>query len=142
MIYSSNTLQSNSSVFKYLALIGILFVSISAFSQKTIISGKVIDADTKEPLPFVNIVFKNSKVGSSSDLDGNYKIETYYGTDSLIATFLGYKASVRKVRLDKTQQINFELKSGDIQLKEVVIKYKGNPAHIILDRVKRNKKPE
>ncbi len=140
MKFKDRFLPSTLFALKYLAFIGILLISFNTFSQKTIISGKVIDADTKEPLPFVNIVFQNSKVGTSSDLDGNYKIETYYGTDSLIATFLGYKAAVRKVRLDKTQQINFELKSGDIQLKEVVIKYKGNPAHIILDRVKRNKK--
>jgi len=124
----------------------ILFFSIiAAFSfqltaQKTIVRGKVIDAKTKESLPFVNLVFKNSKIGTSSDINGNFLIETYYPTDSLMASFVGYNVTTKRVKKDIDQTINFELNSGDILLKAVEIKYKGNPAHAILDRVKQNKK--
>ena len=116
----------------------LLFAQVS-IAQKTIVSGKVTDAKTGETLPFVNIVFKDSKVGTSTDIDGNYKIETYYATDSLIASFIGFKPSVKKVKEDEDQTINFALESGDVQIQEVVVKYEGNPAHDILKRVKRNK---
>ncbi len=116
----------------------LLFAQVS-IAQKTIVSGKVTDAKTGETLPFVNIVFQDSKVGTSTDIDGNYKIETYYATDSLIASFIGFKPSVKKVKEDEDQTINFALESGDVQIQEVVVKYEGNPAHDILKRVKRNK---
>jgi hypothetical protein len=108
-------------------------------AQKTIVRGTVKDANTGESLPFVNLLFKDSKVGTSSDIDGNFLIETYYATDSMSASFIGYKPLTKRVKADIDQTINFELNTGDIQLQEVVIKYEGNPAHDILKRVKRNK---
>lgn len=104
-------------------------------AQTTRVSGRVIDADTKEPLPFVNIAFKNSKIGTTTNLDGFFKIETYYPTDSLIASFVGYRPLTRKVKKDIAQVINFELKTGSIELTEVVIKADKkaeNPAHPIM----------
>ncbi len=117
----------------------LLIISNQSFGQKTIVKGKVTDAKTGESLPFVNIIFKGSKIGTSSDLDGNYIIETYYPEDSLQASFIGYKPLSKRIKEDVSQTVNFSLSSGDIQLKEVVIKYDGNPAHPILARVKRNK---
>ena len=113
--------------------------STSLFSQKTIVSGLVTDATTGETLPFVNLVFKNSKVGTSTDIDGKFHIETYYPTDSLQASFIGYKPLAKKVKKDKQQVINYELNSGSVAVDEVVITYEGNPAHKILKRVYNNK---
>jgi len=123
----------------------ILFLAITVFlahdsmGQKTIVRGKVTDASTGESLPFVNLIFLNSKIGATTDIEGNYLIETYYATDTLQARFVGYKSLKKNVKLDADQTINFELNSGDIQLKTVEITYDGNPAHDILKRVKRNK---
>ncbi|MBL4709332.1 MAG: carboxypeptidase-like regulatory domain-containing protein [Flavobacteriales bacterium] len=123
-----------------LLLLGCLFLlSLGVNAQKTIVKGKVTDATSGEALPFVNLVFKNSKVGTSTDIDGNYSIETYYPTDSLQASFIGYKVKTMRVRRDKAQVVNFIMTSGDVQLAAVEITYKGNPAHDILDRVYNNK---
>ena len=130
-------------MFKFLSKI--LFLALSIFlahdglGQKTIVRGKVTDAKTGESLPFVNLIFLNSKVGATTDIDGNYLIETYYATDSLQARFVGYKPLIKPVKSDVDQTINFEMNSGDIQLKTVEITFKGNPAHAILKRVKSNK---
>lgn len=109
--------------------------SVTLFSQKTVVSGVVTDALTGETLPFVNLIFKNSKVGTSTDLDGKYRIETYYPTDSLQASFIGFKPLAKKVKRDVSQVVNFKLNSGSVEVDEVVITYEGNPAHEILDRV-------
>ncbi len=124
-----------------IALSALLLAGASAFAQKTIISGKVFDAESGEPLPFVNIAFKNSKVGTTSNIEGNYSIETYYATDSLVASFLGYKPLSKKVRLDQEQVIDFALEEGSVSLKEVVISGKDaeNPAHVILRNIIQNK---
>lgn len=125
--------------FSVILLMSLGLISWNASAQKTIVSGKIYDAETKEPMPFVNITFQNSKIGGTSDLEGNYRLETYYATDSLIATFVGYKPKVMKVRKDQTQVIDFAMESGEIKLSEVVIKYQGNPAEKILDHVIANK---
>ena len=97
--------------------------------------GVVTDGLTGETLPFVNLLFKNSKVGTSTDIDGKFRIETYYPTDSLQASFIGYKTLAKRVRKDEQQVINFKLASGSVAVDEVVVTYQGNPAHEILDRV-------
>ncbi len=123
-----------------LFLLLFIFVVSTTKAQKTIVRGKIIDAETKEALPFVNLSFKDSKVGTSTNIDGNYSIETYYPTDTLFAIFVGYEKQGKRVQKDKTQILNFELSAGEgIQLKEVEIRYQGNPAHDILRRVWRNK---
>ncbi|MBS1569481.1 MAG: hypothetical protein JST45_08565, partial [Bacteroidetes bacterium] len=40
-------------------------------AQTTRITGVVTDAGTGEPLPFVNISFTDSRVGTNSDIDGS-----------------------------------------------------------------------
>ena len=121
-------------------LLGLLFPHC-AVAQKTIISGKVYDAATNEPLPFVNIAFDDSKVGTTSNMDGEYHLETYYASDSLIASFVGYKKKAVKVKRDQTQVIDFALEEGSVSLGTVVVNAKDfeNPAHAILRKIIRNK---
>jgi len=124
---------------RFLWLFMLCIIFYSGYGQKTIVRGVVKDANTGETLPFVNLIFLDSKIGTTTDIDGKYTIETYYATDSLQARFVGYKPLHKPVKLDVEQTINFELESGDIQLQTVEITYDGNPAHDILDKVKRNK---
>ena len=57
----------------------ILFTSLSAFSQVTLVKGKVTDDATNEPIPFANIVFKNSTIGTISDIHGHFELQTSTG---------------------------------------------------------------
>ncbi len=109
-------------------------------AQKTIVKGKVYDKETGEPLPFVNIAFKDSKIGTTSDIDGNYYIETYYATDTLVASYIGYKIFKVKIKKDKEQTVDIAMEPGAVALQEFVVKYTGNPAHEILKRVWKNRK--
>lgn len=111
------------------------------FAQKTVITGKIYDAETKESLPFVNVAFKGSKIGTTTDIDGAYSLDTYYAEDSLMASFIGYKPMAKAVMRDKTQEIDFFLEPGSVSLGEVVINAKDfeNPAHIILKKIIKNK---
>lgn len=78
-------------------LTALLIYSLQGFSQKTVVYGTVYDEETKEPLPFVNVAFKDSKIGTTTDIDGNYRIETYYATDSVQASFIGYKPKLTRL---------------------------------------------
>ena len=85
--------------FLLLCIVQLIF-GTTVNAQKTNISGIVLDAETKEALPFVNIAFNNSKIGTTTNIDGKYSIETYYATDSLVASFVGYSKLKKKVKLD------------------------------------------
>jgi len=118
--------------FLYLILMQMLLVSNFVFAQVTRITGKVIDSETREALPFVNIVFKNSNIGTATDFDGNFILITENPTDSLICSYVGYVKSVKAIKKGVSQNINFDLKPTAFALQEVVVKAGENPAHIIL----------
>ena len=122
-----------------LLTLGILCTLFSV-AQKTVVKGKVYDKETGEPLPFVNIAFQNSKIGTTSDIDGNYYLETYYPTDTLMASYVGYKIFKVKIKKDREQTIDIAMEPGAVALKEFVVKYQGNPAHTILKHVWENRK--
>lgn len=122
----------------------ILFVLLPQLSVsqnvKTKVRGKVVDKQTKEPLPFVNIVFTGTSVGCITDFQGEYYIETRTPGDSLMASFLGYKSRSFPVKKNQFQTIDFELEPSDITLNEIVVYAGENPAHPILRDIIKNKK--
>ncbi len=129
------------SIIKYIIIL--LFAALEssiAYAQSTRVYGKVIDAQTKETLPFVNVIFKGTTIGTTTDIDGKFLIETNQRVDSLLVSYLGYKTQVKPVKKYVSQQINFELESSSIELKEFVVKAGENPAHAILRNIWKNKK--
>lgn len=126
----------------------LLFFSISFLhAQKvTKVKGQVIDAETKETLPFVNIGSLGTTVGTSTDFDGFYELESQWMTDKLIISYVGYDSDTVEVVLGKRQTINVELKSTSTSLNEVTITAKkrryrrrGNPAVDFVKRAIENK---
>lgn len=80
-----------------------------ASSQKTTVSGNVLDELTGTPLPFVKIRFQDSKIGTYTDTLGKYSIDTYYATDTLIFSFSGYVIKKIIIEKDTDQEINTTL---------------------------------
>lgn len=126
-------------VLRHIALTAAMGAAIMALAQSTVVSGRVTDAATGEPLPFVNIAFRDSRVGTTSDMEGRYKLDTYYATDSLLFSFVGYVPRAFAVRKDRTQVIDVPMQPSATMLAEVVIKPTENPAFEILRRVVRHK---
>ncbi|MDF1672901.1 MAG: DUF5686 family protein [Vicingaceae bacterium] len=118
-------------------------MSFGINAQKlTKIKGTVVDAKTKEPLPFVNIAFKGANVGTTTDFDGNYYLETQWGTSTLLASFVGYKTASRPVKLGESQTINFNLTNEAIEIETFEVKAdkkryknKDNPAVALIKKV-------
>ncbi len=109
------------------------------FGQTTKIMGTAKDAQSGEPLPFVNIVFKGTTIGVTTGFDGNYAIETKNPGDSLIASFIGYIQQVKPVEKGKFQYINFIMEPTNFELETVVIKAGENPAEVLLRKIIANK---
>ncbi len=125
----------------FIRLLFLLFVIAPTIlrAQETVISGKVTDASTGDGIPFVNVVFKGTSIGMTTDFDGKYKIKTSKPTDSLIASYIGYKNRAKAIKKGITQSINFQLLEETTKLQEVVVKAGENPAFPILRGVIKNK---
>ena len=115
-----------------------LNLAVPTIAQTTKVSGKVVDFVSREPLPFINVVFKGTTVGTTTDFDGNYVLSTDKPSDSLIFTYIGYDRYAIKIKRGETQQLNVGLNASTVALKEVVIKPGENPAHAILKKVIQN----
>ncbi len=121
-----------------LPVLGTLIASC-LHAQTTRISGKVTDANTGEPLPFTSVAFLDSRISTSTDFDGVYHFDTYYATDSLRATSVGYRPLTFAVERDQAQTIDFTLQPALADLPEVVVTWSENSAFAILRQVVRNK---
>ncbi len=111
-----------------------------SFSQMTKVRGKIIDSSTKEAIPFANIVFKGTSIGTVTGFDGEYFIETREKVDTIVFSFMGYKKVQKAVNKGQFNELNIELLPDANLLDEVVVNPGRNPAHIILDGIKANKK--
>lgn len=111
-----------------------ILLSVSGFSQTTKVSGKIVDAVTREPLPFVNIVFTGTTIGAATDIEGNYSLTTTTRVDSITVSYIGYNKLTRAVKKGQEQTINIGLTQG-VDLMVVEIRPGENPAHRILRQI-------
>ncbi len=125
---------------KILYIILLLLFGLNGFAQLTKVRGTVIDKETKEPIPFANVYFKGTKIGTITDFNGYFFIETRTASDSLAVSFLGYKDVLKKISQHHFQEINFEMEKQGITLQEVKILPGENPAFALLRKIIDNKK--
>ncbi len=90
------------------------------------IGGKLSDKEMNgEPLPFANVLLKNSTKGTTSDYDGIYLLDKLEpGTYTVVFSFVGYETlEVPNVVVEagKVTEVNTELGSSAAALDEVVI---------------------
>ncbi len=102
----------------------VLATSLVVFPQSSgTLQGKVIDKDTKEELPFVNVILElgGSQIGgSSSDINGKYVIKPITpGKYDLRASFIGYNEVLVKgvqINANQTRFFDIEMETSAIGL--------------------------
>jgi hypothetical protein len=116
---------------KILVLVFLAFFSLSSIGQKPfVITGKVIDNNTKAPLPFVNmIVTGHPQHGATADIDGNFKISASFPITSLSFSYVGYQDMVLAITdTSRLVYLTVRLKEAAYELHEVKILPGINPA--------------
>lgn len=112
-----------------LAILVYLLLSSAVFAQTGVgkISGKVTDADTKEPLIGANIILLNTNLGAATDIEGNYFILNITpGTYDVKVSYVGYAPkTIKEVRVvaNITYELNVEL-TTDFTLPEIIVEDK------------------
>ena len=146
---------------KQLILYIFLAMAMSAFAQNTshtAISGVVVDAETGETLPFVQVYFLKpttnkgmvpSGVGSTTDLDGNFAVSNTLGYTLVNFQMVGYKTET--ITLSKGQDksnVKILLTPDVYGLQDIIVtpknkkkdyRRRGNPAVELIKNVIANK---
>lgn len=123
---------------RILVVFTLLACALTGFAQ-TVVKGKVTDAQSGDPIPFANLIFKGTTIGTNTDFEGNFSLKSTVPVDSLVVSYLGYKTRTKKVQSGVTQTINFQLEEEATSLQEIVFEAGENPAFEILRNVVRNK---
>jgi hypothetical protein len=102
-------------------VIQFLCLTVFSFCQSTI-TGRIIDAETKEPLQGASVFAQNTTKGTTTDKDGAYQLYLDKGGYELIISFTGYANRTINVETAGDRVFNLELQKADNSMSEVVIK--------------------
>jgi hypothetical protein len=116
-------------------------------AQTTVIKGAVIDGESRLPVSFASVYFKEGK-GVTADSSGRFEISTERGFKELQVSYIGYKTASVSLQPGKEQTLTVELRlDASKDLNAIVIKSKNkikysnknNPAVELIRRVIDNK---
>ncbi len=87
-------------------------------------TGRIIDARSSEPLPFVNLSIKSNKSGSQGNVDGYFTLLSVpTDTTTLTLSYIGYITTTIKLVPDAPiNGVTIEMEPDNAELDEVVVK--------------------
>lgn len=106
---------------KLLVLAFFLAAAVPAFAQ-SIVSGKVVDAESKQPLQGASVFAQNTTRGVVTNSEGAYQLALERGGYELIISFTGYQSQTVNIDATEAKTLDIELKKEDKSMSEVVVK--------------------
>ena len=97
--------------------------SLPAQEQTGAISGRVLDANSQQPIANANVLVVNRAFGAVTDLDGDYLIrDVPVGTQQLRVTIIGYAPVTQEVTVTagETATANFSLQIQAVVMEDIV----------------------
>ncbi len=93
---------------KFTLTLLVLGLTVSLFSQSTILRGNVYDKESGEPIPFCTIQLSNTSMITDTDADGFFSIAGLPGgTYTIIVTYIGYDTSAVQTQVIENK-INYQ----------------------------------
>lgn len=118
MIYYLQKFKTKAAMIKISCiLVCSLFVLTKAYAQQAV-QGKVTD-ENGSGLPGVNVLVKETNVGSITDVDGNYKLDVPEGANTLIFSYVGYLTE--EVEIGGRSIVDISLAPDISTLSEIVV---------------------
>lgn len=108
-------------------LLAIFFTGIQAnlWAQQASVKGRVIDAQSNESMPFVNVVVVGTNIGTVTDDNGNFLLGGLKpGFVRVQASFIGYHTTLSpeiEVSNAKVASVEIRMDRRDTQLEEVTV---------------------
>ncbi len=107
----------------FLSITALLLSVTSLFAHEIAMAGKVVDAQTKEPLPGAAVSLPDLRITVITDVNGtfNFKNIPSRGRFLVEVRFIGYKTLTQTVDLSVTTNFEFALEPSMIEAREVVV---------------------
>ncbi|RCL68363.1 MAG: TonB-dependent receptor [Cryomorphaceae bacterium] len=99
-------------------------ISFNMLSQTGLVRGSLIDNDFQDPVPFANIIVKETGTGTTTDFDGNYELELIEGNYTILFSFIGYETvEIKDVNVNSSEPtiVNVTMNTLAQGLDEVVV---------------------
>ncbi len=119
----------------------LLFILMSVNAKGIVVTGHVVD-EKNQPLPFVSVFIAGTSIGTTANVEGEYRLDLNQGTHELTYKMIGYTAKVEKVVVqNSTVTLNIQLNQETVNLKAVVIKADAeDPAYEVIRNAQNKRK--
>ena len=113
-----NRQQKKQSRWRLMLTLLLLAVGVVTASAQQTVTGVVTSADDGETLPGASVKIKETSTGTTTDMDGKYKLSVSKG-QTLVFSYIGY--TPKSVKYTGQPTINVTLSSDDVTMDEVVV---------------------
>lgn len=129
---------------KFAQIFLLLFFFTSGILAQTKVKGVVLDL-SNSPVPFANVIFKDTKIGSTTGMDGKFYLEAPEHHSSLIISYIGFKSQTVHLKNHSSLNLKIILEEKASALNTVMLfqgktSKKNNPAIDILRKIWKNKR--
>lgn len=95
------------------------------------VQGTVTDQDGA-PLPFVTVYVEGTSIGTTTNSEGNYRLELKDGYHTVVFRYVGYKTEVRPVTVQGETNLDVVIKKVVFKLGEAQVDGNEDPAYRIM----------
>lgn len=102
----------------------LFLICLTSYGQ--IINGIITDKNKSIPIPFANILVKDTQTGTVSNQDGRFELSIAELEEefTLIVSVIGYQTTeVKYSKLKNEDHLTIQLEQSSVELEEVVVKY-------------------
>lgn len=102
-----------------LLILLLLIMFFPTFAQERVVTGKVTDGATQQPMPGVSVLVKGTSTGSTTDANGTYSLKVAENESILVVSFIGYAS--QEIAVGARTTIDVSLVEDVTSLNEVVV---------------------
>ena len=125
---------------QHFILVLLLLCSLSLRAIETIVVGEIVNETTGEAIPNVNIHFRGTKIGTTSDENGNYALRVDMNAKSqLVFSAVGYYTQRFDIEPGTMAGLQVAMREKTATLTEIVVAPNENPALELLRQVREHR---
>lgn len=97
----------------------LLLLTLTVFSQSRVVTGRIVDQTTNQPIPGVNVSVKGTTTTVITDAEGRYSITVPSNQATLVFSFVGY--GTQEIPVGASTTLSPTLSSSQRSMDEVVV---------------------
>ncbi len=104
---------------RFLLVLGMGIIMFQLQAQNQVISGKITDSETGEPLMGANVIVPGTNLGAIANQEGAFQLEIPSDVENLIVSYVGYARET--ISLNGESDLIINLSAEETRLEDVVI---------------------